>query len=170
MNDTDSVFMRMALKEAEFFLRADRFPVGAIVVSDGKIIGRSNEEIFASRRFNHAETVAIYQSVREKRDKDLNLDEVTIYTTLEPCIMCFGFILHCRLKRVVYALEDPYGGATGLEASSMPPCLRTKLPKITSGVLREESRQLIKKFLSTTGDLYWKNNCQSPLFKLCMDE
>ncbi len=169
MTEDDKKFMGMALERAKFFLEKDQFPVGAVVVLDGQVIGESNEEICANRRFNHAERVALHQATRDKKDTELNLREVVVYTTLEPCIMCFGMILHSRIRRVVYALEDPFGGATDLNMSSMlPTCCRTWLLEIRGGVMREESRQLIKQFLTTTKDEYWISNTRSPLYKICM--
>ncbi len=167
MDNMDAEFMKAALCAAQFFLEKDELPVGAVIVSEGKIIGRSDEEPFQSPYFNHAEMIALNQALRVWENDDERGGSV-LYATLEPCVMCFGTILHCRVGRIVYALEDPYGGATCLSTSVMPPRHQKKFPHITSGVLREESRLLLKSFFSTTKDEYWKNNYQNPLFQMCV--
>jgi tRNA(adenine34) deaminase len=93
---------------------------------------------------------------------------MTIYTTLEPCTMCFGTILNARIKKVVYSLEDLYGGATCLKRSHMPERHQIGFPHIIGGLLREETKELFKNFFRATKNSYWSSHPENPLVKTCL--
>ena len=146
--------MRLALEQARQTLVESEYPVGAIVVFQGEVIGQGRK-MSTDFHMGHAEMQALSNALYGKRYR--REDELTIYTTLEPCVMCFGTILNCPVTKVVYAMEDVYGGATNIPASSLPVRHLTKKPEIVSGVLREESRTLLKNFLNVTQDPFWLN-------------
>ncbi len=111
----DKEFMKIALKEAlEGYNRGD-FPVGAVLVIDGKIMGKcSNSNKTNSEWTAHAESSLIRSFApaiqRNKKEEKV----IEIYATLEPCLMCLGTSVLNRISRIVYACKDPNGGATGL--------------------------------------------------------
>src|SRR3989344_4848213 len=147
MNDQD--FMRVALEEANIALKNKLLPVGALVVREGEIIGRGRKMESDSYHLDHAEIIALRDALSNKKYK--REDDLTLYTTLEPCIMCYGTIFHCPIKRVVYAAPDVWGGATELaKAEEFPVRHKGKIPEITGNVLEEESRSLIRQFLKIT--------------------
>ncbi len=163
----DKRLMELAINIAAGFLRQDKMPVGAIVAAEGKVLGLSNlPNPFTSKYFGHAEMVALnFLEGRPSRDS-----KITVYTTMEPCVMCMGAILHFPVSRVVYALEDPHGGACSRLEKWVPPRHQGRLPKIVGGLMREESRLLMKEWLTSTKDTYWSGPVgqATELYKTCM--
>ena len=142
---TDSDFMQHALREAQAAAKDNEVPVGAVVVCDGRIIGRGRN---ACERLQdataHAEMVAITAASQELGT--WRLEDCTLYVTLEPCPMCLGACLNSRIKRVVYGALEPKCGACGSVVDlSAPPGYNHRIA-ITGGVLGEESSQLLKGF------------------------
>ena len=111
--DVDAAFMDAALEEARAAQALGEVPVGAIVVSaEGRIVGRGcNRTIIDHDPTAHAEVVALRDAARQAAN--YRLPGLTLYVTLEPCIMCIGAMLHARLARVVYGATDPKTGACG---------------------------------------------------------
>jgi tRNA(adenine34) deaminase len=108
--ESDHAFMGLALDEARRAFDAGEVPIGAIVVRDGRVIGRGhNAPVAASDPTAHAEVVAIRQAAVSVRN--YRLSGAVLYATVEPCVMCCGAALHARLARVVYGAADPKGGA-----------------------------------------------------------
>ena len=142
---TDSDFMLHALREAQAAAKENEVPVGAVVVCDGRIIGRGRN---ACERLQdataHAEMVAITAASQELGT--WRLEDCTLYVTLEPCPMCLGACLNARVKRVVYGALEPKCGACGSVVDlSAPPGYNHRIA-ITGGVLGEESSQILKGF------------------------
>ena len=102
--------MEEALKEAQKAARKGEVPVGALIVSGGKVVGRGhNRRETGSDPTLHAEMIAIRSAA--KRLGGWRLSGATLYVTLEPCLMCMGAILQSRLHTVVFAAFDPKAGA-----------------------------------------------------------
>ena len=102
-------FMREAMKCAMKAARHDDVPIGAVIVKNGKIIARGENKVQQkSNPVLHAEIVAIVAACKKLEKKFL--DGCEIFVTLEPCAMCATAISLARLKKVVYAAEDPKGG------------------------------------------------------------
>lgn len=142
---TDFDFMAHALREAQIAGKEGEVPVGAIVVCDGRIIGRGRN---ACERLQdataHAEMVAITAASQELGT--WRLEDCTLYVTLEPCPMCLGACLNSRVKRVVYGALEPKCGACGSVVDlSAPPGYNHRIA-VTGGILGEESSQLLKGF------------------------
>lgn len=137
--------MHAALAEAALAEAADEVPIGAVVVLEGQIIGRGhNTPISTSDPTAHAEIRAIRNAARQM--KNYRLVDATLYTTVEPCLMCMGALVSARIKRLVFGCFDPKTGAAG---SLYNIGLDTRLnhrPDITSGVCEEECRTLLQRF------------------------
>ena len=105
----DEFFMREALALAAQGALLGEVPVGAVVVQDGKVIGRGfNCPISSHDPSAHAEMVAIRDAAT--RLENYRLPGSTLYVTLEPCSMCAGLIVHSRIQRVVYGATEPKAG------------------------------------------------------------
>jgi tRNA(adenine34) deaminase len=109
---SDAAFMRSALELARAAAAAGEVPVGAVVVRDGRIIGRGyNQPVSARDPTAHAEIVAMRDAARLLANYRLTGCE--LFVTLEPCVMCAGAIMHARIARVVYGARDAKTGACG---------------------------------------------------------
>lgn len=105
-----SYWMGLALKEAHKAKIKGEVPVGAIVVKDGKVVGRGfNLRESQNNPILHAELIAIQKAALKL--KSWRLVECDLYVTLEPCLMCSGAIIQSRLRHIYIAAEDPKAGA-----------------------------------------------------------
>ena len=125
----DEYFMRLALREAARALEHDDVPVGAVVVTDGEVIGAGhNERELRGDPTAHAEMIALREAAGALGSWRV-LDSV-LYVTLEPCAMCAGAIVLARVPRVVFGTTDPKAGAAGSvldvpgRAAAQPPARR----------------------------------------------
>jgi len=108
----DSYWMGKALAQAERAAELGEVPIGAVLVRDGKIIGRGcNRREGKNDPSAHAEMIAIRQAA--KRLNAWRLTGTTLYVTLEPCPMCMGAIILARIGRLVFGCHDPKAGAAG---------------------------------------------------------
>lgn len=107
---SDLKFMEEALSLAQQAYDNNEVPVGAVLVREGKIIGRGfNQSITQKDPSAHAEIVALREAA--KNLKNYRLVNTTLYVTLEPCPMCIGAMIHARIERLVFAAKDPKTGA-----------------------------------------------------------
>ena len=140
----DEFYLRHALEEARKSLEAGEVPVGAVVVSDGKILSRAHNETISSQDPTaHAEIVAIRRACSIRSNH--RLPDCDLYVTLEPCPMCLGALVQARMKRLIFGAYDPKGGA--VESIMRFPFDRTNhRVDVTSGVLAEECSQTLEDF------------------------
>src|ERR671938_105499 len=109
---TDDTFMAEALAEARAAAADGEVPIGAVVVADGRVVGRGRNARETRRDPTaHAEVLALQEAARALGR--WRLSGATVYATLEPCPMCAGALVNARVDRLVYAVEDPKAGATG---------------------------------------------------------
>jgi tRNA(adenine34) deaminase len=141
----DLQFLSDAIAQAEAAERDGEVPVGAVVVHRGKIIARGNNRVVRdSDPTAHAEIVALRAAGAVLGN--YRLEGCTLYSTLEPCAMCAGAILHARIERLVYAASDPKAGACGSVLAVMNhPQLNHKV-EILSGLLAEECGVMLTQF------------------------
>jgi tRNA(adenine34) deaminase len=138
--------MHLAIAEARAAEAAGEVPVGAIVLSPtGDIIGRGNNRVLRDQDPTaHAEIVALRAAARTLGN--YRLLGCTLASTLEPCAMCAGAILHARIARLVFAARDPKAGACGSVLSVMNhPALNHRV-EVVEGVLAEECSTLLTAF------------------------
>ena len=145
--DEDNIFMLEALQEAKLAFSEGEVPVGAIIVKEGKIIGRGhNEKEEKHDVTSHAEIEAIRQA--EQALGSWSLSGATLYVTLEPCIMCAGAIVQSRISRLVYGAEDPDRGAIVHALQSFEIFKKDNDPLVTRGVLQQECEDLLNRFFA----------------------
>ncbi len=141
----DRVWMGVALEEARRAATVSEVPVGAIVVVEEQVIGRGhNQPLSTVDPTAHAEIVALRAAA--KRQRNYRLVGTTLYTTLEPCLMCVGALCLSRVDRLVFGCSDPKAGACGsiynVPADNM---LNHKIV-VSSGVRASECRSLLRDF------------------------
>ncbi len=138
----DERFMRGAVAEAQKALAEGEVPVGAVAVRGGEIIARGhNRRISLSDLTAHAEMTCL-RDLSSRLGLEFDLSDVTIYSTLEPCAMCSGAMIHYRVGRCVYGERDLLLGAAG----SRFDILGESDVKVESGVLRAECRAPLLEF------------------------
>lgn len=146
--DTHELHMRAALDEARKGLEAAEVPVGAVVVADGRIIGRGfNQPIGSHDPTAHAEVVAIRAAARETGN--YRLVGSTLYVTIEPCLMCVGAMVHARVGTLVFGAPEPKAGAvvSSCRAHELP-SLNHRI-EVVAGVLEDDCRAVIQEFFRT---------------------
>ena len=139
--------MRAALSLAAQAAAAGEVPVGAVVVSDGEIIGRGyNHPISGQDPTAHAEIAALREAARHVGN--YRLTGCDLYVTLEPCIMCAGAILHARIAHLVYGARDPKTGACGSVTDPFTDSRLNHHTSVEGGVLAEEAGTLLQAFFA----------------------
>lgn len=107
---SDELWMQEALRCAQRALETGEVPVGAVVVCEGRIVGRGwNRNIADSDPSAHAEIIALREAGATVGNHRLGACE--LFVTIEPCAMCAGALVHARIRRLVYGAEDPKAGA-----------------------------------------------------------
>ena len=139
--------MRRALELARKAAEAGEVPVGAVVVTQGEIVGEGhNLTRITNDPTAHAEIVAIRRAADSLgRDR---LEDCELFVTLEPCAMCAGAIAHARLARVTYGASDPKGGAVeqGARVFDQPQCLHR--PEVVAGIGAGEAGDILRGFFA----------------------
>ena len=142
---TDQEAMQAALAEARLAAEAGEVPIGAVVVHQGKIIGRGQNSLLRNLDPTaHAEIIAMRDAA--KAIGNYRLIGCTLYVTLEPCAMCAGAMIHARLDRIVYSAPDPKAGACGsvLTVLNHPQLNHQML--VEQGIATEESAEMLRSF------------------------
>ncbi len=141
-------WMREALAEAAAAAEAGEIPVGAVVVWQGRIVGRGrNRKEALHDPTAHAEILALREAGQTRGG--WRLFGATLYCTLEPCAMCAGALVNARVEELVYALRDVKAGAAGSVYDLVrSPWLNHRLV-VTNGVLADETQELMARFFAT---------------------
>jgi tRNA(adenine34) deaminase len=141
----DAAWMELALEQAALAAHAGEVPVGALVIKDGEIIGRGhNRNLLDNDPTAHAEIVALRQA--SARTGNHRLSGCIVFSTIEPCSMCAGALIHARIARLVYGAADVKAGAAGSVLVVLNhPRLNHKM-EITAGVLSERCSAVIQDF------------------------
>jgi len=156
---TDFEAMKLALDQARIAFEKDEVPIGAVLLLDGKVIASAHNEVEMLQDASaHAEILCLRRAAQNLGG--WRLLEATLYCTLEPCAMCAGAMFLYRLKRVVWGAPDLRQGAHGswidLRTASHP----IHALEIESGLLAEESAQLMKSFFQKRrGECVSSKNC-----------
>ncbi len=146
VTDVDQRYMRLALDLARQARSAGEVPVGAVVVQEDQVVGRGqNASIACNDPTAHAEVMAIRDGAT--RIGNYRLVGTTVYSTVEPCLMCLGAMLHARIGRLVFgAAEGRVGATSRLEEIWESKAGVNHRFELSGGVLAEESSELLLEF------------------------
>ncbi len=142
---SDELWMEEALREAQRALALGEVPVGAVVVREGRVIGRGwNQPISANDPTAHAEVLALREAARAIAN--YRLLDCDLYVTLEPCAMCAGAITHARIRRLIYGADDTKAGAVHSVMQVVNHPRLNHRAEVTSGVLASRCMDLLQTF------------------------
>lgn len=141
----DEFYMNEALKEAQRAFEADEVPIGAVAVYKNQIIGRGhNRTEHLQDPTAHAEIIAITAAANALGS--WRLENVDVYTTVEPCIMCAGALVLARVKRIFFGARDEKFGGCGSIFNIVNEQKLNHQIEITEGLLKEQAVSLMKRF------------------------
>lgn len=146
--ESDEHYMDLALAEARKAEQAGEVPVGAVIVSEGEVIGRAfNQPISQNDPTAHAEIIALREASR--RARNYRLSNSTLYCTVEPCMMCAGAMIHARLTRLVFGAPDPKAGAAlSIYNVLTDPRLNHRVI-VVSGIREDECAEILRQFFAS---------------------
>lgn len=141
----DEDLMHEALAEAEAASADGEVPVGAVVTLDGVLIARGRNAVIKScDPTAHAEIVAIREAARAVGN--YRLTGATMYSTIEPCAMCAGALVHARVARLVYGANDPKAGAVETHLGICTASFLNHQLIVEGGILEDECRRVLQSF------------------------
>jgi len=143
----DSEYMHLAIVQAQAAALRGEVPIGALVVLEDRILAAAgNRTVTDCDPTAHAEIVALREAARKTGNH--RLIGASLYVTVEPCAMCAGALVQARVARLIYGADEPKGGAvrTCLQVLDAP-ALNHRV-EVVSGVLAQESVQLLQAFFS----------------------
>jgi len=137
--------MREALEQAKVGLAAGEVPIGAVAVADAQVVARAfNQPIGAVDPTAHAEVLVLREAARAVGN--YRLTDLTVYVTVEPCLMCVGALVHARVRELVFGTPEPRTGAlVSIIRGHETPGLNHRFA-VTGGILESECRELIQQF------------------------
>ena len=139
--------MAFALRQAALATKMGEVPVGAVIVRGEEEISRAHNRREADQDpVAHAELLAI--RIAARKIGSWRLSDCTMYVTLEPCAMCAGALVNSRVERLVFGAEDPKGGHCGSLGNLLQDPRLNHRAEVLSGVLAEESRELLRRFFA----------------------
>jgi tRNA(adenine34) deaminase len=140
-------WMREALEEARKAERAGEVPIGAIVLVNGKIVGRGhNCSVNSHDPSAHAEILALRMAARSL--KNYRLPGSILIVTVEPCVMCAGALIQARVEEVVYGAADIKAGALDSHFHLATAVQLNHEFEVTSGILEDECGDLLRSFFA----------------------
>ena len=147
----DEKWMQIAIQEAKLAMKENEIPVGSVLVENEKIIAQAhNQPIINNDPTAHAEIQLLRKA--GKQQENYRLGGSTLYVTLEPCAMCFGAMMHARIKRIVFGALDPKTGVCGSCIDLNKESFFNHKISITGGVLEKECGDLLRLFFKTKRD------------------
>jgi tRNA(adenine34) deaminase len=152
-------FMGEALREARKALGRGEFPVGCVMVYGNRIIARGSRKGTCDggrNELDHAEMVALRRLAARK--EPFEASGISVFSTMEPCLMCFGALMLHGIGEIVFAYEDPMGGSMACDRSHLNPLYRESRIRVRSGVCRSHSLSLFKDFFADPRNNYWRGS------------
>lgn len=141
----DEYWMSLALEEARKAFDNDEVPIGAVAVMDDELIATAHNLKETNQDATHHAELLLLQECAQKLGR-WRLTDITVYATIEPCIMCMGALSHARIKRLVYgARDEKFGAAHSLYQIGQDDRLNHQF-EVEEGVLANEASQLMKQF------------------------
>ena len=161
-------FMSTALEEARQALSMGEFPVGCVMVYENRVLvtgARHHSTPDNQNELDHAEMLALRRLI--DIDEDIDREKITLFSTLEPCLMCYAALILNGIRHIVYAYEDVMGGGTNLDLKGLNPFYRDMEITVVPHVLRQESLKHLKGFFSDPQSGYLK---ETLLAKYTLDQ
>jgi tRNA(adenine34) deaminase len=161
-------YMREALLEAREALAAGEFPVGCVMVHEEKIVSRGrriNSRAPDDNELDHAEIMALRKLLAQH--PEIERSQIVVYSSMEPCLMCYVTLILNGIRSIVYAYEDVMGGGTSLDLKELSPLYREMSITITPRILRKDSLEIFKTFFADQNNIYWQG---SPLANYTLDQ
>ena len=144
-SERDELWMEEALRAAQRALEAGEVPVGAVIVCEGRVVGRGwNRNVSDSDPTAHAEVVALREAGRTLGNH--RLGQCELFATIEPCAMCAGALVHARIKRLVYGADDPKAGAVHSVMQVLNDSRLNHRMEVRAVVLAGRSAELLQAF------------------------
>jgi tRNA(adenine34) deaminase len=142
---SDELWMEEALRCAQRALEAGEVPVGAVVVCDGRVVGRGwNRNISDVDPTAHAEIIALREAGAQVGNH--RLGDCELFASIEPCAMCAGALVHARIKRLVYGADDPKAGAVHSVMEVLNHPQSNHKIEVSRGVLAGRSGEVLQAF------------------------
>jgi len=139
------LLMKEALVQAKKALKKGEVPIGAVVVLGDEIIGKGhNQPITKKDPTAHAEIIALKEA--SNRLDNYRLNEAIIYTTLEPCLMCAGALVHARIKKIIFAAQDTKSGVVVNNGGLIQSEFLNHKVSFEGGILEKEASKLLINF------------------------
>ncbi len=158
---SDQHFMGQALRLAQRAYAAEEVPIGAVIVRREQIIARAFNQVETLKDGTaHAEMLALTQA--QSALEDWRLTDCDLYVTKEPCPMCAGAIIHCRLRRVIFGCPDEKGGAAGGLLNLLQHPSLNHRSEITPEVMREECAGILQSFFRERREAAAKEKGKTP--------
>lgn len=170
ITDKDRRFLKLCIQAArDAFKKYDNYPVGAVLVIDGELVGASGNKIKGQKSFvHHAENQLIINNATRLYQAFENNKPAVLYSTLEPCIQCLGASVTNHIGRIVYIQKDPNGGACNLKHDNIGLFYREKWPEIVHAPVSGEPLMLMLEFFHSEierGNTKWPSKMLSLLEK-----
>ena len=163
---THENFMRLALAEAKTALHEGEFPVGCVLVSDNRVLAKARRKNSSGENANeidHAEVSALRQLLQSAPGTDCR--GITLYSTMEPCLMCYATMLLSGVHKFVWAYEDVMGGGTNIPLKQLNELYAEIKVQLIPNILRNESLALFQEFFRRY--TYWQD---SPLARYTLEQ
>ena len=142
---SDERWMKIAIDEAHLAMDDNEIPVGAVLVKDNKLIAQAhNRPIINSDPTSHAEIEVLRMAGKKLRN--YRIPKSTLYVTLEPCVMCFGAMIHARIDKVVFGASDFKSGVCGSTIDLSSESIFNHQISVVGGVLEHDCKNILQKF------------------------
>ncbi len=150
-------FMTAALEQAARAASNGDFPVGCVLVCNRQVAatGFRRNSTGTPNELDHAEIIAL-RSLLGQQSADPG--RTTLYSTMEPCLMCFSTLILSGIRTIVYGYEDVMGGGTRLNLAELPPLYADMKVTVVPAVMRQQCLRMFKDFFSDSRNDYWKGS------------
>ena len=141
----DEQWMKIAIDEAHLAMDENEIPIGAVLVKNNKLIAKAhNQPIINSDPTAHAEIEVLRKAGEILHN--YRLPKTTLYVTLEPCTMCFGAMIHARIERLVFGVQDPKSGVCGSSIDLSSESIFNHQISVSGGVLEKDCKKILQSF------------------------
>ena len=157
MSSEHEQLMDLALDEARAALAAGEFPVGCVMVAGGEVLARGRRQNSGEgcrNEIDHAEILTLHQLLAER--PGLDLGTVSVYSTMEPCLMCYSTMLLSGIRTFVWAYEDVMGGGANLPLFMLNTLYAQMKVTLIDRIRRDESLHLFQQFFQKSS--YWQDS------------